>query len=345
MINDDGRIIDANEAASTIFRVETTELLGRSLTEFLSDDFAFEAEWQGFQNVGNDRDTATVIGADGVERIIEYSGTADIIPGQHLLVGRDVTERRERERELEVAETVFQNTQDALVLVDVVDEQEYHLNRVNDAFLAVTPHSRENISGMTPREMLGDEVGGDIQSQFTECVRTQQRVEFEQVVPAEDGRRIWQVQVTPVMQDDEVTRLVLVMRNITERRERKLELQTTTQRLQLALEGTDTGVWGWELGTENVRWSESLERLVGIEPGTFKGTFDAFAEYVHPDDRQQVINAVEQAVETGSRFQTEYRLQRADGSQIWVEARGEVHDDGETNRMVGIVTDISDRKE
>ncbi|WP_338742015.1 PAS domain S-box protein [Haloplanus salilacus] len=473
--NDDGRIVDANEAASSIFGVEDNELLGRSLTEFFPDEFAFDAEWQDFQETGDQRDTTTIIGADGVQRSVEYSGTSDIIPGQHLFISRDITERKERERELEVAETVFQNAQDALVLVDVVDEQEYRLNRVNEAFEALTPYDRADITGLSPREMLGDEVGRDVQSRFDECVSGQETVEFEQVVPGDEESRIWQVRVTPITQNGEVTQLVLVMRNITERKERERELsmvreryetlleaapdpvfvadaetgefievneaaetllgmssdeiigshqseihpseqtelyqqffeehvesgeskrrlpdgsqptivttegervpvdisvatvslpdgpviygifrdvseriereqelEEITQRLQLALEGTDTGVWGWTIGTDEVRWSESLERLVGIEPGTFEGTFDAFAAYIHPDDRERATAAVERAAETESRFRTEYRIRCENDTDIWIESRGEVYDDGDdTERMVGIVTDITERK-
>jgi PAS domain S-box-containing protein len=85
---------------------------------------------------------------------------------------------------------------------------------------------------------------------------------------------------------------------------------------------------------------------VGIEPGTFEGTFDAFAEYIHPDDRQKVIEAVELAAETDTPFHTEYRIQCQDGTQIWAESRGDIYDDGDdTKRMVGIVTDITDHKE
>ncbi|OLZ39308.1 hypothetical protein A6E15_18095 [Natrinema saccharevitans] len=476
IVNNDGRIVDANEAASTIFGVEDNELLGRSLIEFFPDEFAFDTEWQVFQETGDQRDTTTIIGADDVEKSIEYAGTSDIIPGQHLFISRDITERREREKELEVAETVFQTTQDALFLADVVGEQEYRLNRVNDAFVDLTHRSSDNITGMDPWELLGDEAGTEVQSRFNECVARQEMVEFEQVIPVEGGSRIWQVRLTPLIQDGEVTQLVGAMRNITERKERERELsmvkvryetlleaapdpvfvadaetgelievneaaekllgmssdeiigmhqselhpseqaelyqqffeehvesggskrrlpdgshttivtangdrvpveisattvslpddpviygtfrdvseqiereqelEETTQRLQLALEGTDTGVWDWTIGTGEVRWSESLERLVGIEPGTFEGTFDAFAEYIYPDDREKATAAVEQAAKTETRFQTEYRIQRSDGIQIWVESRGEVYDDGDdTKRMVGIVTDITERKE
>ena len=476
IVNDDARILDANPEAAALYGQDRQNLLGQALSDLLLEEFEFEDVWRELQTAGEAHGSMTIAGADGVDHSVEYAAQADIIPGQHLFISREITERKERERELEVAETVFQSTQDALFLVDIVGDQEYRLNRINEAFEVITQRSNDNITGMDPRELLGDEAGTEVQSWFDECVVRQEPVEFEQVVPANGESRIWQVRVTPVVQDGEVTQLVGAMRNITERKERERELtdlkeryetllesapdpvfvangetgeiietneaaetligeprdqivgrhytsfhpsedielyreifeeslgkrgiisrlpdgsrlklvtadgdtvpveysigtvslpdtpvvigifrdvseqvkrerelEETTQRLQLALEGTNTGVWEWTIGTDEVHWSESLERLVGIESGTFNGTYDAFVEYIHPDDREKATAAVEQAAKTETRFQTDYRIKCEDGTQIWVESRGEVYDDGDdTKRMVGIVTDITERKE
>ncbi|MFC7237917.1 PAS domain-containing protein [Saliphagus sp. GCM10025317] len=93
-------------------------------------------------------------------------------------------------------------------------------------------------------------------------------------------------------------------------------------------------------------WTESMERLFGLEPGTFEGTFEAFAKRVHPDDRPAVQSAIETAIEQDDVFQLEYRILRDDGEQRWGYARAETYgfEDG-NGRMVGIVTDITKRKE
>jgi PAS domain S-box-containing protein len=118
------------------------------------------------------------------------------------------------------------------------------------------------------------------------------------------------------------------------------------RRLEVALAGTDTGIWEWDMATDEVIWTESMERLFGIEPGTFEGTFEAFADRVHPDDLPAVQEAIETAVERGELFRTEYRIERDDGEQRWVYARGELQETADgAGRIVGIVTDITDRKE
>lgn len=83
---------------------------------------------------------------------------------------------------------------------------------------------------------------------------------------------------------DDAPRILAVVRDITQRKENEQELQKTTRRLNLALEATDTGVYDWDIETDEVVWSETLERLLGIEPGSFEGTYEAHAEYVHPED-------------------------------------------------------------
>ncbi|MFD1598794.1 PAS domain S-box protein [Halobellus rarus] len=117
------------------------------------------------------------------------------------------------------------------------------------------------------------------------------------------------------------------------------------RRLEVALAGTDTGVWEWDMASDTVIWTESMERLFGLEPGTFGGTFEDFVKWVHPEDLSAVQTAIENAIESGEMFQTEYRIERTDGEKRWVHARGELQEtvDG-AGRIVGIVTDITDRK-
>lgn len=341
MVNDDGRIVDANEAASAILGVEDTELLGRSLTEFLPDEFAFEAGWQDLQQAGIERETTTIIDADGTERIIEYSGTAGIIPGQHLLVSRDVTERRERERRYE---GIFNQTNQFTGLL----EPDGTVIKVNEPAL--------EFGGLDPKDVVGnpfyeaawwprdDATQQEIQDAIDRAAAGE-FVRYEVEVQGDEENAIIDFSIRPITDEQgTVTLLVPEGRDITERKRRAVELQETKQRLKLALHGTNTGVWDWKLGTGEIYLTESLERLLGIEPGAFGGTFEAFAAYIHPDDRERVTTAVKQAAETESGFQTAYRIQQDSDAYTWVESRGEIYDDGDdAKRMVGIVTDITER--
>ncbi|WP_253739044.1 PAS domain S-box protein [Halohasta salina] len=146
---------------------------------------------------------------------------------------------------------------------------------------------------------------------------------------------------------DHDTEAVLgVATDISELVEQRQELEEATQRLTVALEGTNTGVWELDIETEAVVWTESMASLVGIDLDSFGGTFEASAEFVHPDDLPDVERAIDRAIDEETGFQQEYRIVNADGTQRWVEARAELVDRADGNRrLVGIATDITDRKE
>lgn len=219
ILNDDARIIDANPEASSIYGMDQQALLGQPLQQFLPDDFDFEIAWREFRNSERVRDTVTIVGADGVERQVEYSATTEIVPGQHLVVSRDITERKRQEYVQKQSETLFQNAQDALFLVDVGDE--FTVQRVNPAYETATGFSNEVIQGKTPRDILGDEQGRAVERRYRECVELGDTLDYEEEFIIDGEVTIWETRITPVTIDDEVGKLVGATRNITERKQRE----------------------------------------------------------------------------------------------------------------------------
>ena len=118
------------------------------------------------------------------------------------------------------------------------------------------------------------------------------------------------------------------------------------ERLSLAVEAARLGTWQWEIKTNRVLWSMELERIHGLAPGTFNGTFEAYQSDIHPDDRQHVLRTIEETVNERKPHLLEYRIVRPDGSTRWLEARGRMFFDalGEPDRLVGVCMDITERK-
>lgn len=114
--------------------------------------------------------------------------------------------------------------------------------------------------------------------------------------------------------------------------------------LELAVAAGQLGVWHWDRGAGTVEWSAEMERLAGMSPGTFGGTFEHYLAAVHPDDRDAVLAAIEAGMDRGS-FVVEHRFRHPDGRVVWVEGRGSVRpgEGGDAAGMVGVAIDVTHR--
>jgi PAS domain S-box-containing protein len=101
-----GRFREANPAASALFGLSRTALLGRELFDFVAPRQAREARraWREVLERGEREGALQVRRADGALRDVEYAAKADIVPGRHLSILRDVTERRRLEADLRRSE-------------------------------------------------------------------------------------------------------------------------------------------------------------------------------------------------------------------------------------------------
>src|SRR3990172_808280 len=106
------------------------------------------------------------------------------------------------------------------------------------------------------------------------------------------------------------------------------------------------GTWTWDVSSGLVTWSESLERIHGLKPGTFGGSFEDFQRDIHPEDRGRVLATLERAVNEDEPYQLDYRVVWPDGTVRWLAVRGGVFraPDGRLARMAGVCTDVSERK-
>ncbi len=111
---------------------------------------------------------------------------------------------------------------------------------------------------------------------------------------------------------------------------------------QLAVDAGGVGAFDWDLTTGELRWDERLLALFGIDRESFGGTIEAFNEFVHPEDRERVAQALRGAVDTVGAFAAEYRIVLPDGRVRWVSARGQAYGEGGTaTQLVGAAFDTT----
>ncbi len=134
--------------------------------------------------------------------------------------------------------------------------------------------------------------------------------------------------------------------DITERQQAVEAVRTGEERMRFALQSADVGIWDMDYTTGVLRWSATLEAQYGLKPGTFAGTFAAFADRIHPDDRASVVETLEQAKKHGDDFSIQNRSIWPDGTVRWLTGAGRMHLDGNGTpiRGVGISLDVTERR-
>ena len=161
------------------------------------------------------------------------------------------------------------------------------------------------------------------------------------------GRRNWTQGHFFPMRDlaGAVTGVVLIHVDLTERVEAEEARRLSEERLRIALDAGRLGAWEWDVVGGRVHWSDALQRIHGLVPGTFGGTFEEYQSDIHPDDRERVLGQIARSLE-GAAHQLDYRIVRPDGEVRWLEARGELFRaaDGSPSRMLGICTDVTERR-
>ena len=268
-------------------------------------------------------------------------------------VVQDITEQKRREAELTRLQNRFEqfaeNVRDAFFLVSADYTETLYVNDAVERIYGITPEEAYADPESWLRHVHPDDTDGLLAAleDFRNGVVTGTLSQRCRIQHPTRGLRWIEAQIDVVTDDDgTVTRVAGVTTDITERKRRERELEATTRRLTLALEGTDTGVWEWDLETDEVVWTSSMEQLFDVDPGTFEGTYEAFTDYVHPDDRSALEAAIDHTVTTGETLQTEFRIRTTGDRLLWGEVRAElVDDEGGGQRLVGIVTDVTERKE
>lgn len=124
--------------------------------------------------------------------------------------------------------------------------------------------------------------------------------------------------------------------------------RSAEDRFDLAVRGSQIGLWEWNLRTDEIFWSPRTMELLRVDlPDDQPLTFVMFDQWIHADDHERVMLAINNHLSLREPYDLEYRIQRSDGTWLWVHDRGQASwsSDGRPLRMAGVLDDITYRKQ
>ncbi|MEP6591453.1 MAG: PAS domain S-box protein [Gemmatimonadota bacterium] len=355
-VGPDGTVLRVNQAELELLGYTHEEYVGRNIADFHADQETINDILQALSaGVALHECPARLRHKDGSVREVLISSNVLFENGEFIhtrCFTVDVTARNAAAAAMRESETTlrafYDNSPACMGIVEpTADGDLLHIydNPASSRFFGAEPGTLEGKRSLADIGVDPAELEGRLR-RYAESERTGQPVQFDQEYRRPDGMRWLAATVCPIgVGPTGRTRFCFVAEDVTERKAVEAELSASEERLRLALDAVGMGVWDWDVETGGLSWTEQLEPLHGLAPGTFAGTFEAFQELVHEADRDRVRAAIGEALETSGGFNVEFRNLRANGDIAWIAGTGRAipGPDGRSKRLIGVGLDVTER--
>ena len=164
--------------------------------------------------------------------------------------------------------------------------------------------------------------------------------EFEHI-----GRRVIRLNARQILVGTNKTPLIfLIVEDLLERNLAEMELKRRKERLAQVERIAHLGNWTWDIVTNELNWSDEVYRIFGLVPQEFEVTYDTFLNFVHPEDREFVLQSLDKALYKNKPYRIDHRIILSDGRERMVHEQAEVifNKTGRPVQMNGTVQDITE---
>jgi PAS domain S-box-containing protein len=270
-----------------------------------------------------------------------------------VLVFRDATAEyqakealRKKTEELHKLSQAVEQSPAIVVITDPAGNIEY----VNPKFSQVTGYESAEALGQNPRILKSGELSAETYKQLWTTITSggEWRGEFHN--KKKDGTLYWEsALIAPVLDaNGRIVHFMAIKEDITARKRAQEELEHSREQFDLAVRGSQDGIWDWNLRDKSLYISPRWKQMIGYDDAELPNAFASFEERIHPEDKPRVLEYVDRYLKGRIKsYDIEFRFRHRDGSYRWILARGEAlrDQDGKPYRMAGSHTDITARKE
>ncbi len=166
----------------------------------------------------------------------------------------------------------------------------------------------------------------------------------EFIIVTATGKEKWVRSIgTAEMVNGKTSRLFGVFQDIDRVKREGIQYKILTDRMRIAVESSNIGIWDYNIVDNTLVWDDNMYALYNVKKEDFTGVVEAWESTIHPEDKEESLQAVEDAIAGKRKFNTEFRIKTGDGSIRHIHGLGKVlrDDKGNAVRMIGANTDVS----
>jgi PAS domain S-box-containing protein len=320
------------EASFSLYLPEHVPAVARAYQECASAGTAYDLEVEMISGKGR-RLWARLMGE------AERDSHGAIVRVQGAL--QDITERKEAELRAHHMEERLARTLESISEAFITMDREWRFTYLNLEAEQLLQRSRSDLVGKVVWDEYPQAGGPAFERAYRTAVATGTPVEFEEYYP---GLDCWfRVRAFPTPDG-----LAVYFNDVTLNRRATDVLAASEERFRLLSKATSDAIWDWDLVSGVVWWNEGIETLFGYPKEEVEPTPEFWTAHIHPDDVDEVVHSIHEAIDgTVQQWSAEYRYRHKSGTYLYVIDRGYLMRDstGKAVRMIGGMTDLSERKE
>lgn len=343
-------ILYMNAQAERLLRRSRGDLLGRRLWEVFPQG---EGAWiaDEYERVLRERSSGIfVVFSPAANARLEIRAFAS---GAGLaLYLRDVTAEHDTQERMLMLQAAISRLEDIVLITEAAtpDSPTPGIVFVNRAFERLTGYTLDEARGRSPEFLRGRDTDIALIERMRAELQEGKATRGELIYYTKDGHPLWvDMQMAPfTAPSGEATHVVIVAREISERKRSEQALRESNERFRIVAQATADVVWDWNLIDDTIWWGDGMRARFGYAYDDTPQIGESWVEHIHPDDRERVVAGIHSVIDGGGKLWTdEYRFIRADGSLAQVADRGFVirNEQGAGVRMVGSMLEVTEQRE
>ena len=259
----------------------------------------------------------------------------------------DSTDNRSLVRSIALLEATLEAAHDAILVLDLNCQVVLYNRRFLQMFEYTPEQLKPGAFDETAAALAEQLESSDVLPGRSDRVWSDPSTEMVDTLRFKDGRVLERF-VAPHRVGGQIVGIVASFHDISQTARTEHSLERNVALLERAQQVAHVGSWVAELdGSGGLAWSAETYRILGLPAGHTSTRLQTIVELVHPDDRDAVRRASDEAITSRGSYDIEHRIVQGDGTVRWVYTRAEVvlNDRGEPTRMVGTIQDVSDRRD